>query len=485
MKFARLLTALLSLLLIFGACSRGSAPADEGTPSAADHPSTPVSDKGSGGEAETEFRLPQKDFNGKTFTFITAADSYSYLDTEEMTGEAVNDAQFETEKVAEDLYNAEIGTTVLTDCSSNDIVTRNFIPMVMAADDSFNSIFANSVDLCLAQIQGVMKNLYDMEAFDFTKPWWPKYSVESLTVAGQMYLGHSALSFSGLADARMMYINKEIAGKYQIGIPYDSVKAGTWTLDGLYAMVRDIYVDVDGDGEKDDGDEYGFGGTLWANNIFALSSGICYYEKTNDENVMRLNFDVEKMSNLEEKIFALYFNTTGSFCEYSPIPTFANGRTMIATGAIENSVSTLRSSEVSYGFLPYPKYDEKQKSYLTYTQGFVFSLPNCNSDEDFDGSVIEALSYLRYEKLIPAYYETTVIGKLADQPDDRDMLVIIYDTMAEAFARIHDGWDGISIDIGGLLENQNPNFASWYGANKSKYEAKIQPMIDFYKEHKK
>lgn len=431
--------------------------------------------------AETEFTLPERNYEGKTFTFITAPDIVDYLHREELNGDAVNDAMLDTEVAVEELYNVKMETVVVSTDSCT-IVESDFVPAVLAGDSYFNAAYANCVYLANVQTKGVYKNLYDVEAFDFTKPWWLKNSVEAMTVGDQMYLGNSSISCSAFARSHVIYVNKNMAEDYSMEIPYTSVKDGKWTLDKLISLTGDIYVDTNGDGQKDAGDQYGMAGCYWSNH-WALASGYNVITKTGDADVLKIDIDIEKMSTLVDTIYSWFFEKTGSFIEYDPVPTFMNGNALFSEGMVLDAVNRLRNSEVEYAILPYPKYSENQDTYYTYTQGWLFVLPNLESDEDFDGSVLEALAYYRHRDLIPAYYEITVKGKIADAQEDAEMLDIVYNTMTETFDRCYDAYHGMQIVLNMMIPEHNRDFASWHAGILPSAEAKLQDLAVFYQEN--
>jgi hypothetical protein len=52
-------------------------------------------------------------------------------------------------------------------------------------------------------------------------------------------------------------------------------------------------------------------------------------------------------------------------------------------------------------------------------------------------TIMEAMSCYNYKNLIPAYMETTMKTKLADSPDDAEMLQIIADTREFIFEKFY------------------------------------------------
>ncbi len=431
---------------------------------------------------EPEFQLPEHDFEGQTFSTVTSPDSSHFIYSAELTGEIVNDAVYNTEITAEQLYNVDIVTNVIDGKDGNSIIidTENDF---LSGDFSYNMIYGNSVNMANAQIKGIYKNLNDVEGFHFDQPWWPKLTLDAFITDGQFYVGESTYTYSNLDRTHIIAVNKDLAADHGITIPYEDVKNGTWTLDKMIALTKDVYVDTNGDGAPDIGDTYGLLATVWANH-WALSSNLSVLEKTGDDAILRINIDEEKMDALVQKIYGWFYEESGTWADYNPTVPFAAGTGIFAELAMVNLVSTLRDSEVRYGILPYPKYDEVQVDYHCYSQSFNFALPNVEGTCAFEGAVIEALSYYRYYDVIPAYKETVIKGKVADSVDDLEMADVIFNSMQSTFDRMYDNYHGMQIVLNVLIPEKNNNFASWYAAIKPAAETKLKELADFYRENR-
>ena len=61
------------------------------------------------------------------------------------------------------------------------------------------------------------------------------------------------------------------------------------------------------------------------------------------------------------------------------------------------------------------------------------------------------MSYYGYYDVLPAYYELTLQGKIADSPDDVEMLEIIKDSMTASFAYCYDNWQGYAHLLGSVM----------------------------------
>ena len=88
-----------------------------------------------------------------------------------------------------------------------------------------------------------------------------------------------------------------------------------------------------------------------------------------------------------------------------------------------------RDSAVDYGVLPFPKYNEAQENYTTNDWGSLMCVPATVNDPEMVGKVVEYMSYISRDTTIPAYYDVTLVGKLARDEDSAKMMNIIFDNI--------------------------------------------------------
>lgn len=434
-------------------------------------------------EVETEpvFELAEGDFDGKEFVIYTSPDVQHFIYAQEITGETVNDAMYDTELKTEENYDAVI-SYMLSDGDSG-LGPGVFADQVLAGDSSCNLLYGNSVYLAQQQPKGVYKNLLDMEGFQFDAPWWSAQAIDELTVADQMYLGSSSIHYAQFSRARTVYINKDLAAAHGLTVPYDDVRNGKWTLDNMMSMSEKIYVDKNGNGTADEEDTYGFVTDQWVNQ-YSFSAGFSMVEKTNDESLLKVSFDIEKMDTLVDFFYTWLYEKQSTCLTAKARDMFVNGQGLFFATSIEQATLVLRNSDVNYGFLPYPKYDEAQKNYRPFTQGMIWAMPNLPRDEVFDTTILEALACYRQEDLIPVYYDAAICGKLADTHDDVEMLEIINDSMAECFVMIYREAFPLQLGLQIIAAEQPSNdFMSYYAANIGATEAALAAFANFYMEN--
>ena len=110
--------------------------------------------------------------------------------------------------------------------------------------------------------------------------------------------------------------------------------------------------------------------------------------------------------------------------------------------------------------------------------GRLFAIPVTNSDTEFTGVVLEALSSQAAKDIIPAYFEITLKTKYTRDNESAKMFELIMDT--RVYDRADTFWceqlrDGFLRDLFG---KGSRDLASAAESNRSKIEKKLQETVD-------
>jgi len=371
--------------------------------------------------------LPDTDFDGATMNILTTIwyDAPTYIYAENLNGEVINDALYNARMTISNRFNANIA---LTAKDNFDVVSNNVHNMVLAGDNTYDLVYNHDLKTVSNALKGDFLNIRDIDVIDFSKPWW-KGSSEEFTVNGKLLFTANFLSLSGIYMNCSLAINKKIAADNLIEIPYEKVKAGDWYLDDLINMTKDMVRDLDGDGEITDKDQFGFltsyygemaiqsdlGGTL----ISKDSYGYLVYEP-----------DLDKIVRILEKVEKLYENGTskyGATNEYGA-DLFMNNQGLFMFTENRILYTKVRNSNVIYGILPFPKFDETQKDYRSAGYDIYWGIPITVLDrKEMIGTLVTAMSCYNYNTIVPQVWEIVLGNKLADAPEDAEMFKIIRD----------------------------------------------------------
>jgi len=353
----------------------------------------------------------------------------------------------------------------------------------LAGDDAWELVCGHCVVTCNNAVDGIFLNLHELPYLDFSKPWWAQQAVEQMTFNEKMFTTTSNWNYMQLAFTDTIAFNKEILTAHDIPFPYDSVRNGEWTFDTLISQTKDMYHDVNGDGTRDMKDQYGFV-TNPEQTSFLTSCDAQVIGETSDGG---LEFTVltDKMTKMVEKHYAWYYETNDVYLssfrfgdDDFTARIFANGNTAFAYSSLFYATSFYRDANISYGIVPLPKYDKEQEHYYSFTAPSLYSVPLSCQNTELAGFVLEAMSYYGYYDVLPAYYELMLQGKIADSPDDVEMLDIIKDSMTASFAYCYDNWEGFAHLLGERMRfnrtSGNKDLASAY----EKYKKSAQKRLD-------
>ena len=289
-----------------------------------------------------------------------------------------------------------------------------------------------------------------------------------------------------------MSFNKTLAEQYSLGNIYDIVKSGKWTVDKLHELTTGVYQDLNGDGTADKEDRYGLE-VLNPNFIlpFLTSCELEAFKKNGDK--YSYNYGSERCVDAFNKIFALLHdeqatymvteNPNGDIRTGSP---YAEGRVLFTTINLVD-MTYYRDAKFEYGVLPYPKFDETQENYGTMVSNGIinFSVPVTSAGDEAVGAVIEAMSYAGLKFTTPAYFETALKIKYAQDDETSQMLDLIknseYTSLSTMFAAELEGPD----DIWKMTLYKETNEGMWASTAASKqdtYLTKLESFIETVKE---
>lgn len=480
----RLFILLLTALLLSTSC--GQAAVETGTDTSTAE-STTAPDTA---PEETALKddLPDTDLDGYNYRMMLHGNDTHIENTfaAELTGNTISDAVFNKLTTVKDRFNCDI---TFTQAAPDGLDPTQ--QSIFAGDDAFDMVQGHDLSMMGGVLSNLFVNTYDVPYFDFTKPWWPSETVDSMTVAGQMYLMNNNISYRNLADIRMLYFNKALLTNNGIDYPYEMVYNGTWTLDALQAIVEKGYVDTNGNGERDLSDQYGF---VHANSFYCWMEPFTVEPYKKDENGnLYYEFDLERISALVEKSYNLifgsggYFNKTESYAD-TRLKTFAVGTTMFYYDKLEAAVLVYSDSEIQYGLLPMPKLDESQDDYYAGSTDRPIAIPvTAGSHLETTGLITEALNIEGYKQVFPAYYETALKSRYADQADDAAMIDIAHNNMIISFTyAFGDYKSAYNILLEDLFKNGTPgtDVASWAAKKESEQVARVAELQKFFEKNK-
>ena len=486
-KAQRLVCFLLSLLLLGSAAACGER-ADEPDTSAA---GTPVSESPSAAEAvetaapeETDPKpeLPEKDYQGYEFLVLGGESFLARVLADEMTGEVVNDAIFQANREVSDTFNVKFQKNVVNDRDTNLIKSS-----VASGQDDYDLICFHDCDTASMSLNGWFHNISALPYVDTEAAWWPRFTVDSLTINGKMLYFSNYISYNSSSTVQVAFFNNGLVTDYDLDNPYDLVREGTWTVDKMAALTGSLYRDANGDGQQDEGDVFG----LIAFNYpyrWAETFGIEAYQKVAPDSAeLTLDINNESIITLMEKLHNWFYSgDSGIWVDFDRDSTvsrgiFCAGNAVFAFDTVGNLTPLLLDTDINYGIVPYPKRDETQADYYAGCNDRLFSVPITASDLERTGIIVEAMSYAGFKYILPAYVERTLQSRYATDEDCTEMLNLVIQNQVLSLSYLFANAVPNGMQFRIVYDTvKSGNFASWYKGSEKKELKFMQKLTEFY-----
>ena len=482
MKKSSLLLALLMLAGAFASCGESAS-----EPSA----ETPVQTAGEAAETEPEETdileyLPEKDFEGRTFTILTRDGMEYEFKADEQTGDLINDTVYARNHAVEDRYNVKINLLAKpTAYGDSDTFNKELNAAIMAGDSSYDMVAGYAAMILGAVKQGMFLNWYDIPNIDITRPWWSPQIADSLTINNKMFAMTGDIALSVWESMVCMYYNKKLAADYAVEDVYPVVKDGKWTFDRLLSIVSKVSADLDGDSQYTDADLYGYISTYSTPIDTFLPAFDIQVVKRGDDGWLYLTINSEKTVGALEKMKSLFFSgdnfgLTNGTSDFRKI--FKEDRSLFYAADL-NVSKNLRDMETDYGIVPYPKYDDNQeKYYSTSTDGFSLLLfPSTIKDPEFVGFVTEAMCAVSSAQVIPTYYDVVLKDKYNRDAQSAEMLDIIRDSLIYDVGYLNSfALNSVGHQFVRLVREGKTDFASVYAKGEKSFEKRLAKMQEAY-----
>ena len=442
-KWLKILCLLLVLAIIFPALV------------ACDNNNTPNDGNGGGEEEGVITKTPEKLdgtlYDGSTFTIYSLSDMFykKFFFADKTTGDGMNDSLYQRQQTIEKLLSIKfvykeaegVGQTPAFRMYADEIKNA-----IKSGNEKYQLV-GTHINYAIPDLitTGSLKDFKELETIDLSEDYWNKQIMDQVAYKGHYYLGYSDYN---LATTYVVAFNKSLYNEFESAFNgstmYDYVNNNQWTLAKLSEVASYVYKD-EGDPAKN---TYGLTGECWVPFCgFVQSSGesiviknensgkyeLSWYD--NSTITSKLNDIVSIMSDLYNmretyfwmlKDFALYGNET-------PIRMTSGNVFMELLNTTD--LVYLKETQIKFGVLPYPMYDEDQAKTVGYRSlnwaGYI-AVPANVSDTKMVSDVLECLAF--YSGDVVTYFYEKLLGlKVSDAPEDAQMLEIIWDGLCSDF----------------------------------------------------
>ena len=382
--------------------------------------------------------LPKADYNGASFRSYGANTlngmEYATLlqfSCGEQTGESCNDALYNRTAYLEEFYNVDFAETIEPGNVSASKVQANIKAGDAAQDMIYGDVASFGYSMVLAG--GVYPS--DMiPGLQLDNPYWSSEMREALTIGDNYYFPTGAITPRYYGAAYLLMFNRDIVTDMNLPDPQALTKEGKWTIDVMFGMMADAYVDLNGNGEVDGEDQIGFGYETLTAETLVLGCGYHYVENENGK--MRAAFDDENLVTLMQWMVQQYQ-------QEGIIQDGANGidyGAMVEAGRVlfdspcTFSMAAYRDYEYDFGMVPFPKENEIQDGYISYAQPWVVTVPyvpvtNTGDTLAMTGVLLDAMAAYGYEKVQPVIYEEVIMLKNTRDEASSEIVEMLYENV--------------------------------------------------------
>ncbi len=480
-KLVCLLMALLMLVPFVAACNDSS---DKTTNDAG---------KDSGDDAQTneagEVIPPVPDVTYDGYEFIVYMTDRNpdpvivrdfQMSEEEATVNVLNEALYKRNQQMQEEF--DIIITPIVEYASNNTGTQKIRQANQANTHTYDLCIIGTASVSNLAMSGDLKDLNAYGEIDLTKSWWDQNINRDLAVDGKVFYTTGDISLVATQAMYGLMFNKEMFDSRNLEYPYQLVKEGKWTFDKMKELSIMVSDDVDGNEKMDAYDQYGFG---WINStcVAFLNAAGERVAEVNYDGEIELTITSERAAQAVIDYIEFTSDKTHAFngqagtsglTDKTAIGMFADGQLLFRAGE-HLCFPHLRDTELEYGILPLPKYDESQEQYYTPVgswDGSYVCLPVSTEDEERTSTIIERTAYISSEIVTPAYYERTLEGKYVRDEDSYDMITL------EIENRMYD--IGLMYDFGGLqtsITNLSTNFRTQFSSMLRSVQASAEKAI--------
>lgn len=424
--------------------------------------------------------LPDElDFAGQEIKLLYWSDVENQEFTaEEFTGEIVNDAIYQRNLNVEDDLNVKytwIGTP--GNGGNIDAYVAKVRESHTAGDNAYDIYASYSRTIMASVINGFTTNLEDAPYLDFDKPWWPDNLLKESTINNHLYLVSGDISTNVLHMMYCVYYNRQLLEDYQLENPTDLVFENRWTLDALVSMSTGAYLDLNGNTKKDIDDQFGFTITDFHNDAFYTGSDLKLVEHDAEKIlIVSPDFFGEKSVSVIEKLGPWETSNDVYVGGDYEIP-FTEGRSVFTINRAHYASKALRDSELSYGIVPVPKYDEAQADYRTVMGNPVtlYSISVSTPYKEICAAVLECMASNGYRLTTPAIFENNMKAKYSTDNINAQMYDIVRESVSFELGRFMNKYLSNITDIffAALVKND----ANW-GSTAAKYSKPLAKQMD-------
>lgn len=390
------------------------------------------------------------------------------------SGDIVHDAIWKRNQNVEDRFGFTLNIQP-TKTKGLAKVTDELKTLVFSGSQEFDVIVSTGNSTVSNSLYPYLYELSNVPHLDIEQPWWKTNAIKEMSFDGKNYrylMGDIMLV--DYLKCGVFYYNKDIYTNVTKADPdemYRLVLDGKWTWDKVCELSASGYVDVNGDGVSNVGDQFGMmfpvNGVTDAMVIGCDVELFARKEGGIDLSVM----NNERVISVIDKLISAANNTDGVWisdltADKSP-PYFAKNYSMLYLGRLNNAVTAdMRDMQADYGILPMPKLEAEQEEYITYIDdsATVACVPKSVADDRIEmvGAFLEGWGSEAYRTVITPFIESAMKAKYSRDELSGQSIDIIFNNGNVSFLMMYNKSMNSIFDkaIAECVDNGQNNFAS-------------------------
>jgi len=429
--------------------------------------------------------LPERDYDGKTFTIWGDVYEYVYFYDNNQTGDVIDDAVYNRNRAIEERFNIKFQYDLY------EAWWREMADMrssVLASTGAYDILTGVTPHMSTNLLSGLYQNLADMEYIDLSKPWWFSYVNDEAIIGDRLYMASGYFDMPSLSRTLVTFYSTELAEQYDVEDLYTLVHEGKWTFDKMISIAKNVNVDLNGDGKMTEVDLYGL--TAQHDTISPLFATSYSFIQRETDGSMQITPATEAMTDVNTLFYEILYNSEWYYDGYrfngahnyeKMENVFTNNQALFFINYLSYASKGSLREMGTYGLLPTPKLQESQKDYCSFSSAFVSAIPIDAPDTEYSSIILEALQAESYKKVLPAYYDTALSRKFLNDEESVEILDIITANVRCDFTYIYSlagvwGYD-LAVSVG-----LRKNYISWYEAKNQAYNECLQDMIEIVSE---
>lgn len=348
--------------------------------------------------------------------------------------------------------------------------------------------------------EGLCYDYYDLDDsyLQLDQPWWDPVTQKDMSIADSIYMINGDLLVADEQYTKCMFFNKDIVKTQGLKNPFDLVYDNKWTLDEMYAMMKQVAV-PGGDGKMDFenyDDTWGMVCVAFDTYMMVMGGGLPQIVKNSDDIP---EFAVNKPENVDVymKVYDIMSDTSATGMlersyrwddyanNFNVMNQFYTGHSLFMCGEISYiSNENLRGADIHYGIIPYPKYSAEQDNYASTVNPYhfgVLAIPISNTEIAKTTFCMEALAYIGRELVRPVYFEQVLKNKLLnDDEDSPRMLDVIFDNRLVDMSVVFN-WDDCIQYYNRMIMANNVEVTSFCEKEQPEFQKALDETITLFK----